>query len=566
MTPDTKNGKPRNGTSRTGTIASITDYHDQTKHHYHRYARSPGYMDWSNQPDPFRTYAGAPRLALPFSASDPEADHMDLYRRQHPVSAPMALASVAAFLELSLGLSAWKQAGESRWALRMNPSSGNLHPTEAHLVLPGIDGVAAGVYHYAPLDHALERRAVLPDKVQDHIRAHFGTPGFLIALTSIFWREAWKYGERAFRYCNHDVGHAVAGLSFAARLQGWKVVCLNALADADIAAILGLNHCQWPRDEAEHPDLVCHVHRADTPDVPRDLPADLIAALENLVFTGRPNALSATPVHWKAIHEAARLTLKPRTLPQHVLVGASDNVPDDTAKTGRGPGAAAIIRQRRSATAFDRRGKISKKAFLSILDKTIARPGIAPFDAGVSAARIDLLLFVHNVESVPRGLYFYLRTPAHRDALKAALRPDFLWQTCDDVAPLFLLAPGDFRTEAITVSCTQEIAGFSAFSLGMIAPFEAQIQGAAWDYRNLFWECGMIGQVLYLEAEAHGVRGTGIGCFFDDAVHALLGIEGHQYQSLYHFTIGRPVEDHRISTHPAYFHLQPDAQQTYAGA
>ena len=53
----------------------------------------------------------------------------------------------------------------------------------------------------------------------------------------------------------------------------------------------------------------------------------------------------------------------------------------------------------------------------------------------------------------------------------------------------------------------------------------------------------MIGQVLYLEAEAHGVRGTGIGCFFDDAVHEILGIKYNHYQSLYHFTIGRQVEE-----------------------
>ena len=65
----------------------------------------------------------------------------------------------------------------------------------------------------------------------------------------------------------------------------------------------------------------------------------------------------------------------------------------------------------------------------------------------------------------------------------------------------------------------------------------------------------MIGQVLYLEAEAHGVRGTGIGCFFDDAVHEILGLENNQYQSLYHFTIGLPVEDPRLTTYPPYQHL-----------
>jgi len=79
---------------------------------------------------------------------------------------------------------------------------------------------------------------------------------------------------------------------------------------------------------------------------------------------------------------------------------------------------------------------------------------------------------------------------------------------------------------------------------------------AAQIIRQLFWESGMIGQVLYLAAEAQGVRGTGIGCFFDDAVHEILGLADNQYQSLYHFTIGKPVEDPRLTTYPPYYHLE----------
>ena len=105
------------------------------------------------------------------------------------------------------------------------------------------------------------------------------------------------------------------------------------------------------------------------------------------------------------------------------------------------------------------------------------------------------------------------------------------------------------------VSCHQEIAGSSAFSLGMIATFKETIEKEPYRYRHLLWETGMIGQVLYLEAEAHGVRGTGIGCFFDDAVHDMMGIKGNQYQSLYHFTIGVPIEDPRLTTYPPYYHL-----------
>jgi hypothetical protein len=62
----------------------------------------------------------------------------------------------------------------------------------------------------------------------------------------------------------------------------------------------------------------------------------------------------------------------------------------------------------------------------------------------------------------------------------------------------------------------------------------------------------MLGQVLYLEAEAAGIRATGIGCFFDDEMHALLGLRGHAWQSLYHFTAGGPVDDARLTTLPAY--------------
>jgi hypothetical protein len=71
-------------------------------------------------------------------------------------------------------------------------------------------------------------------------------------------------------------------------------------------------------------------------------------------------------------------------------------------------------------------------------------------------------------------------------------------------------------------------------------------------YRNLFWEAGMVGQVLYLEAEEAGIRSTGIGCYFDDSVHEVFGITSREWQSLYHFTVGGPVEDTRLTTLPAY--------------
>jgi len=137
------------------------------------------------------------------------------------------------------------------------------------------------------------------------------------------------------------------------------------------------------------------------------------------------------------------------------------------------------------------------------------------------------------------------------DALKAAMRPEFLWEPQSD--GLFLLAPVDVQQTAVRLSCDQDIAGDGFFSLAMLAPLGTALarEGESC-YRRLFWECGMVGQVLYLEAEAAGARGTGIGCFYDDPVHEVLGITDLNWQSLYHFSMGVPVDDGRLTTEPGY--------------
>jgi hypothetical protein len=167
---------------------------------------------------------------------------------------------------------------------------------------------------------------------------------------------------------------------------------------------------------------------------------------------------------------------------------------------------------------------------------------------------------VHRVTGIAPGLYLLERDPAVHERLRAALRPTFRWERpadCPGHLRLYRLTPGDLRRAARVVSCDQEIASDGAFSLGMIADFAPTIrrQGAFW-YRRLFWEAGVLGQVLYLEAEAAGVRSTGIGCYFDDVFHELLGLADDVFQDLYHFTVGRPVEDPRLLTLPRYAHLR----------
>ena len=197
--------------------AEVLRYHGASKHRPQRYAPGPGYLDWANQPDPFRSFAGVEVVELPLLADRLAVPFSELHRGAAPAAHPVSLESVATLLELSLALSAWKSFRGARWALRCNPSSGNLHPTEGYVVCPELPGLEAGVYHYVSRDHALERRAA-PEPAR--WEAAFPAGGIVVGLSSIHWREAWKYGMRAFRYCQHDVGHALAALVYAAAALG----------------------------------------------------------------------------------------------------------------------------------------------------------------------------------------------------------------------------------------------------------------------------------------------------------------------------------------------------------
>lgn len=257
--------------------STVDAYHQLSKHAYHAYAPARGGgLDWASQPAPFRCYHNdntntnmVIALAIPGSTMTnapplPSLPYHSLYTNRVTTassdsktsSAPasLSLSSLSTFLYYSMSLSAWKQAGKSSWSLRTNPSSGNLHPTELYIILPPgmlpIDIDSAAVVHYAPQWHAIERRASLSSPLWCQLRGYDsktnsdtntttdkktsstsskinGDGSFIISLTSIAWREVWKYGVRGFRYCQHDVGHALAALRFAAQLLGWTVTVIH---------------------------------------------------------------------------------------------------------------------------------------------------------------------------------------------------------------------------------------------------------------------------------------------------------------------------------------------------
>ncbi len=533
-------------------VQAVLDYHQATKHHFQAYAEGPGYLDWANQPNPFRRYPGArlidlergiapagPRYDAIFSAAD------------FPAPAAVDSHSIARLLFDSLALSAWKSTGTSRWALRVNASSGNLHPTESYLVCGPVAGLCERpmVAHYAPKQHALEVRAEFAPELWQELSTGFPPGTLFVGLTSIHWREAWKYGRRAFRYCMHDAGHALGAVCIAAAGLGWHARVLDGIGSAELAALLGTS--QPHEAEPEDPDLLIAILPAAGHPCPLPQAATL-HAFAALDWQGVPNKLSASHVDWGMAQIAAAVR-KPHGRPDYARL---DAVPDARSAPLREATLRQLVRQRRSAVAMDGVTEIPAAVFYRLLERTLVVPGRVPFAALPWPPHLHLVLMVHRVRGIAPGLYLLVRNPALADRLRAALITADAWARpagCPDTLPLYCLLERDMRNAARAIACHQDIASDGCFSLAMLAEFAAPLQRhGAWFYPRLFQEAGMLGQLLYLEAEAAGVRSTGIGCYFDDPLHEVLGLVDDTFQDLYHFTVGGPVEDARLTTLPAY--------------
>jgi SagB-type dehydrogenase family enzyme len=298
-------------------LEAVMRYHERTKHHFARFAPGPGRLDWANQPDPFRRFEGAPLTRLPLLTADEEPfspSYEDICMNRAVASAPLDLRALSRLLEYALALSAWKQAGGTRWALRVNPSSGNLHPTEGYVFIRGIEelGESPGLFHYAPREHALERRADCPPALISQIMRNFPPQAFLVGLSSVYWREAWKYGERAFRYCQHDAGHAAGALCIAAATLGWSARLLE-VSDETIETLLGLDRrADFEDAEREHPELVMAVWPGEVPMGISSVEVEAVQELRKQRWYGKANRLSAAdPVRWNAIDEVSAASRKP---------------------------------------------------------------------------------------------------------------------------------------------------------------------------------------------------------------------------------------------------------------
>ena len=486
------------------------EYHEMTKHSVASLRQASHALDWANMPDPFRHYEGVPVLDLPADPPAPKTPALEVlgsvYGSTSAVDGPTLLSQL---LFYSAAISASRRVPSTgyRYALRVNPSSGNLHPTEFHFVTQGLKDWPDGLYHYRPSAHVAEQRAL---GRLEWKWSGAGAP-VVFVLTSIASREAWKYGDRAYRYCLHDMGHAWQALSLAARAIGCDSIAVAHFPDDEIAQSCRLHADEWPM-------LIVTLSGRCVP-VREPQPA------EPVWYGGRANQLSPKDVAYPRIDEFHRATKVSSVGFQGIAVG-------EAASTGSGdiklpPPASTrqpfgeVARMRRSALDFTGGRQSMSLEQLSALLAAAAEP----FSADFATARfIQIYLYSHRVDGLPPGVYKF-------------------WERDME---LELVRSGDQRIQAAGLSLGQDLAGNACVAFSMIADIEraARAHGDR-GYRYVHFEAGAIGQRLYVGAEALGLGATGIGAFYDDSVHDYLNLAPEQGQVVYHFAVGNPVHDAR---------------------
>lgn len=522
-------------------------YHHSTKHTVEKLNANRHFLDWANQPNPFRFYAGAPEIELPRELVVSKTSFFESMNNmssgEFPEPHKVDATFISNLLFYSMAISAWKQirGTEHRWALRVNPSSGNLHPTDTHLFLNGVHGLPDGVYHYYVPRHSLEQRSNvnLGTRIWQALRGQ-RSPQIVICLTSIFWRESWKYQSRAFRYCQHDLGHALASIMLSASVLGFRVETVAEFPDQQVIDCLGLN------GNDEKPFLVLGLFPGSKKSDGEKIAHDFSFGKE-VVFHGVPNELSPEEIKYHAIDDVYKSTIidfetwkrraqqkLPKVASGAPFAGVSDAIRSAEASEESNLSVHRVIRSRRSAVDLDGQRQMTLAHFLEIL-KTATKGFSADFQGQGEDAfyLIDLYLYVHRVDGLKPGIYYW-------DRQREELLP---------------VASSDQRAMAKFVSCFQDIAADGCFAVSMIANFSLgyELFGDRC-YRYVHYEAGLIGQWLYLGATALNYQATGIGCFLDDEVNRYLPLPDGQ-EVVYNFTVGEAVLDPRLTTLSAYdFH------------
>src|SRR6202521_158896 len=497
-------------------------YHDGTKHSYTSIRTNPHFMDWSNQPLPFKIYPTLEPLRLPNEVRQTGVAALSAIAESVPAhtNASPDLEAVAQLLYLSAGITRKRKYPGGELFFRAAACTGALYEVELYLVCGDRPNLEAGVYHFAPAEFGLRKlrsgdyRGVL-------IEATAAEPAIAhapltIVCTCTYWRNAWKYQARTYRHFGWDSGTLLANLLAVGTALGLpaKVVCgfvddtVNRLLDVDpqrevafslvplghlselpaqppvAIATLGLETVPLSRHEIDYP-LMREMHAA--------------SSLHS----------SEEAARWRGGTPLSRFP--PAGGPVVQLTPLSDQeIPRDPIEQ--------VILRRGSSRRFART-PITLPQLSTVLDR--ATRGVpADFLDPVGSQLNHLYLIVHAVEGVEPGAYDFHRGRGLLESLK----------------------PGDFRSQAGYLGLQQALPADAAVDIFFLADLRPILQRYGnRGYRAVQFEAGIVGGKLYLTAYAQHLGATGL-TFFDDDVTAFFSPHAEGKTAIFLVALGNSAK------------------------
>lgn len=474
-------------------------FHAETAQTASRMQSTSADVDWSRQPSIYKVYPSAARLPLTEQIDCTFPDTLDVLQHWWPRPAdaqPRAAWNVETLSRLcyyAYGPTAQQTLPGATLTLRAAPSAGALYPAELYVAVRGATGARNGVYHYAPGEHALELLrpadwlAWLADAAADWPAVAEADAVF--AISSVWWRTAWKYGARAYRYCLQDCGHLAGNVALVAAALGHTATVVYYFMDEPVNRLVGLSSPQ------ERVQVLVAVHGAPNHLPLRgvlDAPAPLM--LESSLPIPQSAAVDAIlpAANAAELHTPAEVQTMRRCVAPPVSETPASERPQITPLPRVRPTAPVSLCQsllgRRSSHQF-KPAPVPKETFSAILQ---ALQVTHLSDSAQSA--LEFYVIVNRIEGVPEGAYRY-----------------------DPVAPgLALVRAGNLSEWAMHLSLDQAFCGQAGAVIFFAANLNALVQQCGDRmYRQLHLEAGLRAEVAYLAAHALGVGCTGIGAFYD---------------------------------------------------
>jgi SagB-type dehydrogenase family enzyme len=480
-------------------LEAAWSYHDATKHSQASIRANAHFLDWDNQPLPFKIYPTLEPLRLSTEVRQTGVAALSAIAESVPaqINAAPDLEAVAQMLYLSAGVTRKRNYPGGEIYFRAAACTGALYEVELYLVCGDLANLQAGVYHFAAAEFGL-RRLRAGDHRRILLEATGGEPviahaPLTIICTCTYWRNAWKYQARTYRHFGWDNGTLLANLLAVGTALGLPARVACGFVDANVNRLLDVD----PHREVAF-SLVALGHTAA---LPPQSPAETSAlCLETVPLSRREvdyplmretHAASSLDSDeevekWRA--ETPMTNFPPPAGPLVPLQPLSD------AEMPRDPIEQVILR-RGSSRKFAQT-PISLSQLSTILDR--ATRGVpADFLDPPGTQLNDLYLIVHAVEGLPSGAYVFQRNRGQLECLKQ----------------------GNFRADAGYLGLEQKLpadAAVDIFFLADLRPILHRFGNRG--YRAVQLEAGILGGKLYLGAYAQRLGATGLTFYDDDVI------------------------------------------------